>query len=346
MKFKIKKFNKFFKSKEYILGGDIGGTNTNLVIAGIIKNKIRLIYSLNFRTKHLQNLKTAVIKTLNYSKENYNININKACFAVAGIIKGDKAQTSNIKWNVDLKKIKKQTKLRTVSLINDFQAIGYGINIMPSRNFIKIQNGKPHLKANKAVIGAGTGLGKSTLYYDPRLEYYIPLPSEGGHQDFPAQNTQELDIVQFIKKSKKISKPVSYEMVLSGPGLETIFQFLNKDYKPTKISMLIQKSDHKSKLITKYKDQDPICKNTFKMFKMFYAKAARNYAISTLCFDGLYLAGGIAIKNPDIFDKEFKAEFCNNLNFGPMLKEIPIYLIKNYDISLYGSAFYAKLKSE
>ena len=89
-----------------------------------------------------------------------------------------------------------------------------------------IKKAKNVPKAPIVVIGAGTGLGKTTLIYNENYRSYIPLPSEAGHSDFSAQNHMELNLINFIKKHKKINANVPYEEVLSGRGLSNIYLFL------------------------------------------------------------------------------------------------------------------------
>ncbi len=169
----------------------------------------------------------------------------------------------------------------------------------------------------------------------------MPLPTEGGHVDFPSQTEEELELVKHVKKLEKTKRPVSYELLLSGPGSERIYDFVKKKLGSTKITMQIDKHKEKAALISKYRKTDKVCKRTMQIFAKIYAKASRDFSLETLCFSGLYIAGGIATKNLDMFDKKFMAEFQNNFKFHKLLRNMPVFIIKNYDISLYGSVFVA-----
>ena len=57
----------------YLMGVDIGGTNTKLGIAGVKDFKPILLFSLNFKTKDLESIIPAIEQTLTYAKNNYNI---------------------------------------------------------------------------------------------------------------------------------------------------------------------------------------------------------------------------------------------------------------------------------
>jgi len=329
----------------FILGGDIGGTNTNLGIFGVKNDKPVLLFSLHFESHKLKSLIPAIRKILSYAKE-HKIKIDNGCLAVAGPVSADRnfCNPTYIKWNIDAKEIFRKTSLR-VFLINDFEAVGYGINLLCSKDIIKIGHKRRSLpRATKAVIGAGTGFGKSILIY--RCKDYIPIPSEGGFSDFPVQSKLELTLVNFIKKKKGIKEPISCEEIISGKGIESIYSFLKERFKSTKYGKEISKARNKVSLIAKYKNKDRVCKETFKLYTKFYARVAKNFVLDSLAQGGLYIAGGVAAKNMEIFkSKGFIKEF-ENVNKQPgILKKVPIYVIKNCVVGLYGAAHAAIRKA-
>jgi glucokinase len=344
------------KYSNYVLGGDIGGTNTNLAIAGAKNKKPILLFSLNYQSKVLNSLTPAIEKILTYAKSKYDIDINSACIGAAGVVSpsNDFAQLTNVSWNVSTEELINNTTLESVYIINDFQTIGYGLNLLDHNNkddILQVRASNRNLEnstSTKAIIGAGTGLGKSILTYDEHFKAYIPISSEGGHGDFPAQNESEIQLVNFIKKLKGISHPLNYEELLSGRGLENIYLFFRKtqNIKETQYTNEIDNSLNKVPLISKYKNLDETCKATFKLFTRFYARCAKNFALDTLAYGGLYIAGGIASKNKEIFSsKEFIDEFENAYRRNELLKTIPINIIMNYDVSLYGACYAAIYKS-
>jgi glucokinase len=185
------------------------------------------------------------------------------------------------------------------------------------------------------------------LTYDEHFNAYVSIPSEGGHGDFPAQNNLEIQLVEFVKKFRGISQPLSYEELLSGRGIESIYLFFRnkQELKDTQYTKEIDIADDKASLISKYKNLDSTCKETFRLFTRFYARCAKNLVLDTLARGGLYIAGGIAAKNKEIFSsKDFAEEFENAYRRIDVLKSIPIYVIMNYDVSLYGACYAAMYK--
>ena len=353
--YNVKTFKENISTKDYtdyVLGADIGGTHTNISVAGVKKSMPEVLYSLLFNTSELDSIMPAINQTLKYGKENYDINVKYGCFAAAGIVSHnqDFASLTNSLLKIDTNLILKETDLEDSFVINDFQAIGYGLNVINEENSkdiltIKGKNRKDdYQNKTKALIGAGTGLGKCILVYDDNKNFYRPLPSEGGHSDIPVYDHLGMKLLTYIKNRHNRSKPVNYEDLLSGQGLENIYFFIqnSEKIKPTKYTKEIASSKDKPALISEYRNVDETCKKTFELFTLFYARCAKNFVLDALSVGGLYIGGGIASKNTDIFNsKKFLNEFINADKRDDFLKKVPIYIIKNYDISLHGSCFAA-----
>lgn len=341
----IKKHRGFGGYSRFVLGGDVGGTNTSLGIFGIKNSKAELLLSFHFKSNELKGLHHAVNDVLNRAAKKYGISIASACFAVAGVLSpgNENAKITNVKWDVRRRMLLKSTKLKKIEIINDFEAIGYGIFMLGSKDFKVIKKAKKVGKAPVLIIGAGTGLGKAALIYNECSKSYVPVPSEAGHTDFPAQAQEEIDLIDFIKKYRKIRQTVSYEQVLSGQGLINIYMFLRKNgkLKETRFTKQIDIS-LKPELISKCRKADKTCKETFEMFRRIYAKFARNFALDCLAWGGVYIAGGIAPKNMEIFDSEFVRIFSQSHKMSHVLKKTPIYLVLNPNAGLLGAGFRAK----
>jgi len=340
MKYKIRQYAKLKNFDSFILGADIGGTNTNLAIAGINKNKQKLVLSFDYKTKSLPNLESALNNCLETCKKNYNIEITKACLGIAGPVQKEVyCKPTFINWEVKLENILDKTPLEKVKLINDFVALGYSINVLPDKEIKKFNFVKPEKYAVKAIIGAGTGLGKTILYYNKNC--YIPLPSEGGHMDLPIKNMEELKIFEDVKKIS--GDNLSLIHILSGQGINYVYDVMKKKHNLSKFSSKIDKAEDKASMISKFRKQDKACKETFEIFTKFYGRACKNLSLTSLCFGGLYIGGGIAVKNQDIFEsKIFWEEFFSS-SMDNVLKKIPVYLIKTYDSGIKGALFAASI---
>ncbi len=340
----IKKEHKKFKSgsyREFILAGDIGGTKTSLGIFGVNK-KPELLVSFLFESRKLNGLHEAVNGVLGYAEAKHSIKIKKSALALAGVLgeKKDFCHMTNIRWSVDKKVLLRRTKLKKIIFLNDFEAIGYAINTIGRKDFNAIRNSKKSKKAPIVVIGAGTGLGKTALIYDSEAKSYVPVPSEAGHSDFGAKSKEELELIKFIQNLRKTNASIPFEEILSGRGLVSIYRFLKQKRKipDSEYSIEIRKNIA-PEIISKYRNSDKACRETFNLFRKIYARFAKNCALDCISAGGVYIAGGIAMKNKGIFDSEFVKNFEDSLLMKKLLKKIPIYIITNYNAGLMGAAY-------
>ena len=324
----------------YILGLDLGGTNTNLLFSGVKDNKPIFLSKYNFETYKICSIIDPINQVLDYIKDTYNILIKNASIGVPGVISKDNnyAELTNISWNVSKDEILNKTNLEKIVILNDFECIGYGINILKESDLDLVKSGNIIKNQTKAIVGAGSGLGKSILRYDKNLKIYIPIKSEGGHGDIPVYDIFELELINFIKEELGIKEQVTYEEILSGKGILNIYNYISKKYEKTSNYENIISSENKAEKISELKNIDKNCKKTFDLFSKFYARCLKNLALDSLSQGGIYIAGGIAIKNKEIFEtNEFISEFESAYKKTTVLKNIPIFLIKNYDVSIYGA---------
>ncbi len=325
----------------FILGGDIGGTNPKLGIFEIKNGMPSMVQKFDFKTADLSGPEEAINYALD-SKKEYIKHIKGACLGVAGGTIGEnRVQMTNSSWIVDGSLIEKETGLETI-LINDFQAVGWGINTLKPKDTRLVKSvERKKQKYPVLVIGAGTGLGKATLYYDQKRKLYEPQHSEAGNTDFPFLE-EFSNLVSFVKKSNNLNN-VSYEDIVSGRGIIRIYEFIRQSgaFKSTEHTREIDslKDGGKPELISKYKSIDRTCRETFEFFRNAYAVFARNFAIESETYGGVYIAGGIAPKNPGIFNKEFVRIFMQNDRFSGFLKQVPVYLITNPNAGLMGAGF-------
>ena len=359
-KFEEKVYKKNIKQDEnLILVGDIGGTTSRFAVASLKDKKIDLILSLTIESKKIKDFSKTINQVLEYLQNKYKIIIKTASIAAAGKVSKNRSvlELTNLKINLDSKIILKQTSLKTIFLLNDYEAASYGLLNLSKKDFIQINNPsimsktKKKEKHTKVVIGAGTGLGQGILIWNHSMSggKYIACPSEGGHGDFATQNQEELDLICFIKKTKRIKKEINieWEDLVSGKGIQSIYKFLEKKYKPTKYSVIIKSNKCDPVLISKYRTKDLISKKTFELFSKFYARYAKNFALSTLASGGVYIVGKIATENIDIFkNKIFLKEFINNYKLGNFLSATPLFVVTNYDLGLSGAAYFAKVEIE
>lgn len=317
-------------SNEVTIAGDIGGTNATFALVDGGKGKPRILFKHRFDTQGLSFFPD-VVNEFNKMLRQKNMGIpERACFAIAGPVSGNKGILTHASFDVDASELLEQTNLTEVLVINDFDAIGFAIPLLDVKDLITIKKGTAEKNGRIGVIGAGTGLGKSLLAWDEHNKAYFPIPSETGHADLVVHTQEEQEFVEFTKKQLDIREPASWEMVLSGQGLVNVYSYLCQKRKkaiPKNISAEIISSTRKT---------DHLSKEAFTWFERFYARLAKNATLEYVATGGIYIAGGIVAKNQDMFTENFLKEYKDNLRLREILEHCPVHAITNYDISLLG----------
>lgn len=317
------------------LAGDIGGTKTHLAIYEEKGGVYKPIREDKFPSKDYSNLNTIAKKFLNVKNEK----IKKACFGIAGPITNNVCRATNLPWVIDAKEIASDLGITSVGLINDLEANAYGIKTLKEEDFFVLNKGVPE-QCNQALISAGTGLGEAGLYWNKKE--HIPFACEGGHCDFSPRNKEEVDLFYYLQK--KFGTHISFERVLSGPGLENLYHYLVDTKK--EIAAFPEEMNPKSlaKCITE-KGLAKSCPASVKALDWFvslYGSEAANAALKFYALGGVYLGGGIAPKILEKFKTPiFMRAFIEKGRFEKLLSLIPVKIVLNEDTALLGSAYYA-----
>jgi len=251
---------------------------------------------------------------------------------------------TNSPWTLSTTAISTQLDIPKVYFINDFEAIGYGLFSLATKDCHTLQSGKTIQNGVKAVIGAGTGLGVAFMHF--MHDYYYIFSSEGGHIDFaPTDDVQEALLCYLRKKLHRVSN----ERVVSGIGITNIYKFVrnlptNRAIEDPRLQQLAANSNNFSKQIAAYalQHRDPLALQTLDIFIRCYGSVAGNLALTTLPYGGIYLAGGIAPKLLSLLkDGRFMAAFTDKGRSSPLLADIPVHILLNTQVGLNGAAYYA-----
>lgn len=322
-----------------VLAGDIGGTNSRLIIAKFENLNYEILVEENYPSNQYANLQQVI--SCFFSDYNIKNDISAACFAVAGPVENDKAKLTNLPWLISKDELIKQLKIPVVRLINDFTAVALGIALLNDEDTLVIQQGNestlPVPNPDAAIIGAGTGLGVShRVWIDGK--YHI-FPSETGHSGFTAVNEQQAKLLNWLLME---NKHVSTEMVLSGSGIYTIYRFLRdqENYvESSTVQKAIQDADP-ARIITEHalEGDDELCVKTIEMFVEIYGSTAGDVALHYYPVDELYIAGGIAPRIKHILASHlFLDNFTNKGLMASNMEKINIKLILDNKIGLYGA---------
>jgi glucokinase len=325
-----------------VLAGDIGGTKTILQIADIFPNTFRVVHEQTYESREYPEFLPLVKEFLKGATARIDLILASACFGIAGPVTGREARTTNLPWRIDADVCSRDLKISNVALINDFQAIGYGIDGLGEGDLVELQQGKEQRGGPRVVIGAGTGLGEGILI--ARGDRYEILPSEGGHVDFGPTDELQMELLKFLRARHD---RVTYERVVSGPGLASIFAFLAernpRDVVPELKAALAggDVAAHVSQFAIERKD--PLATQALEIFCSVYGAQAGNLALTCLATGGVYVAGGIAPKIlPFLKEGAFMRAFRNKGRMTPLLEAMPVRVVTNPKVGLIGAALMAE----
>jgi glucokinase len=320
-----------------ILAGDIGGTYTRLALFEP-SEKFYCKLEKKFLSRDFSSLEEILQNFLGKER------ISAACFGIAGPVRQGRSQVVNLPWAVDASLVSQKLKIPSVRLLNDLEANAYGLRMLKPEELFLLHEGQARQEGNQALISAGTGLGEAGLYWDGKEHH--PFPCEGGHADFAPRNPLEAEL--FFYLNKKFGH-VSYERVVSGPGIAEIYHFLIETGRQT-MSLSVQeamKAEAPPKVISEFArlNKDAACVQAIDLFISLYGAEAGNLALKFLSLGGLYIGGGIA---PHLIDKMkqglFYSSFINKGRFKELLSSISIWVILNDRAALLGAAYCAMKK--
>jgi glucokinase len=325
-----------------ILAGDVGGTHTRLAFFeqrnGHLDSVAEHIYS-SAGHASLDDIVSEFIASQKFHAD-------RAAIGVAGPVRDGICRATNLPWIVDVRKLGSRTGIARVALINDLEANGYGIATLAPEDFSTLQAGSPDARGNGAVISPGTGLGEAGLYWDGKR--YWPVASEGGHSSFAASNALQDELLRYLRAQ---FGHVSWERVLSGPGLFNLYKFLRDTGRGDEPAWLADelKGHDPSPVISKtaLEGKCPLCEKALELFVELYASEAGNIALKMAATSGVYLGGGIAPKIlPKLKSSKFLSAFADKGRLRPLLETVPIRVILNDRTALRGAALCATLNQQ
>lgn len=316
-----------------ILTGDIGGTKTRIALLQHHDGRPQLLRETTYASQEHASLSAILadfLSTLDTHPE-------AAGFAVAGPIAGRRCNVTNLPWQIDADQLEGEFSISRVILLNDLEATAWGIGMLTDKDLTILQQGVIGAQGNRTVIAAGTGLGQAGLYWNG--ERHTPFASEGGHCDFAPQNELEFELSRHLGRQYE---HVSWERVVSGPGLVAIHRFLcelhgiqEKDNPAGKV----MSGGRAAAIVASADRADPICIETMELFVRLYGAETGNQALKHMAIGGVYIGGGIApkiihwLKRPG-----FIQAFRDKGQMRGLMEKMTVKVIMNERTALYGPA--------
>ncbi|GAA0563258.1 glucokinase [Chitinophaga japonensis] len=326
------------KAPLHVLAGDLGGTKTRLALFEAKDGSMEVIHEHIYRSRDYASF-TEIIK--DFIAQQPERPPQRICIGVAGpVIKG-RVELTNLSKELTVTDIQTATGVEETMLINDLEATAYGLATIGEDSLLTLHRGEPETGGNMAIIAPGTGLGEAGMYWDGAL--YAPFATEGGHCDFAPRNELDMDLLQYLQEKYQI---VSWERLVSGPGIYDTFRFL-RDVRhmhvPDWLDQELLEKDPAAVISTNAIQQKvSICIKTMELFVRYLAREAANLVFKMKATGGLFLGGGIPPRIvPLLEDNNFYHHYLQGDRLIALLATVPIHVIINDKAALRGAAYYA-----
>ena len=253
--------------------------------------------------------------------------IGHMAIAIANPVEGDQVRMTNYHWQFSIEEMRARLGLDTLVVVNDFTALAMVLPRLGPGDARQIGGGKARMPSVVGVLGAGSGLGVSGLI--PSGDGWIALGTEGGHTSFAPRDEREIAI---LKYGLKHFDHVSFERILSGPGIELIHAALaERDGQPAEALGATEISRRA------LAGNDALCSETLEVFCCVLGTAAANLAVTLGAFGGIYIGGRIAPTLVDLLARsDFRKRFEDRGRFHEYVASIPTYVITNEHATFMG----------
>jgi glucokinase len=325
-----------------ILAGDVGGTKATIGLFEVEGDQLAQRQTRTFPSARYPGLDTLVQEFLGGVQKP---SIRAACFGVPGAVVNGASQITNLPWQLTERSLAASIGAPAVKLLNDLEASAYGMLHLAANELVPLNPGSgPERHANMVVIAAGTGLGEGILFWDGQRHH--PMASEGGHADFAPRNDEEMDLLRYLRE--RFGGHVSYERVLSGPGLFNVYSFLREhgpEREPPGFAQRIAAAADPAPLVTQsgLSGENELAAHALALFASIYGAEAGNLALKCLAVGGVYVAGGIAPRILAVLKTGgFMQAFCAKGRFHDLLASLPVRVALDLQAPLIGAAYFAR----
>jgi len=320
-----------------ILAADIGGTKTGLGLFEVQGDVLSLVREATFSSKAYATFEEVVAKFLENNPDvPYTLSIG-----VAGPVLDNQVKLTNLSWELEGHRLERTLGFDRVVLLNDLEATAYGLAGLGPEDIATVFDPGRIIPGNMAILAPGTGLGEAGLFWDG--EAYRPFATEGGHSDFAPRTALDIELQGYLKE---ITDIVSWEHVVSGPGISRIYRFLRdvRGHKePAWLTENFKNSSDPAAVISHaaMRELDATCIKTMELFVGYMAREAASQVLKHKATAGLLLGGGIPPRIYPLLRKElFREQFIQNSSMAELLEETAINVILNSKAALIGAAYF------
>ena len=254
---------------------------------------------------------------------------DRTCLAVACAVDQAELKFTNSPWQISRRELAQLLASDAIDIINDFAGVAYAIPHLNDNDWVQVGGHQPQAEAPIAILGAGTGLGMSTLV--PVNNGYAVVEGEGGHVDFSPVEAREIEVLKVLKQHYS---RVSVERVLSGKGIVNLYSAL------AEINGQPPRHNNAAAIVQAAVDgAEPLAVSALAMFCEILGSVAGNLALINGAKGGVFIAGGIVPRFLPFFEASgFRNRFQKKGRFEDYLHPIPVKVVVKENLGLLGAA--------
>jgi glucokinase len=266
--------------------------------------------------------------------------VDRARFAAACPLAEGRCTFTNLDWVLDEKELSRELGIDDLRLLNDFEALGHAVPLLADDDTVLLRDGDPEPGGPILLVGAGTGLGVAYLTAGDDGAYRVHA-SEGGHQGFAPRSELDDRLLAFLRR--RHGGRVSWERVVSGPGIESTYDFVVADgrvapHPGTRAAM--EAGDPAAVVAERARSgTDAAAEQAMEIFLSAFGAQAGNLALAFKSTGGVVVAGGIAPRNLEAMkDGTFEAAFLDKGRLSHVVEDMPIRIVTATTAGIVGAA--------
>ena len=307
------------------IAADVGGTHARIGLVQTSSGGVKVLAYRKYACADYPKL-SAIIQE--FMSNEARVSPNRCALAIAGFVIDGTVVNYNLPWKVSIQELRDTLKMRELSIINDFEAVAHGARFIEPGKTLLLTG--PEIGSGPlVVVGPGTGLGSAVCI--PGKRHPTVLATEAGQTSLAPGTERERAVLARLAWDGDY---VSYERILCGPGLRTLYGVLSE--------MLgsVPKLDA-SEAITAaaIAGSDPVATETLHIFCALLGSFVGNLAMLYSAKGGVYLTGGILPGMRDFLVKsEFVERFLDKGRMRAYLERVPVRLMEHGQLGVIGAA--------
>lgn len=327
-----------------VLAADVGGTNSRFALVRFSGGRAERAWRRDWPSRGRGSLTEIAREAAREVGAAGLGSFSAATLAVAGPVEDGRSVATNLPWTIDARELAAELGLPRVGLLNDLEANAWGLDLLGPGELATLLPGDGSPVGNRALVSAGTGLGVAGAQWDG--DRHRPFASEGGHASFSPCGALQAELCAFLAEELG---HVSWERVLSGPGLVNVYRFLRdtgRGAEPRELAAAVEREGGAAVSRAALAGGSPLAEAALLLFAELYGSMCGNAALTFLARGGVFLGGGIAPKILAFLQRPAFAEaFLGKGRLRGLLGEVPVRVVLEPDTALLGAARHAALSA-